>query len=181
MQLYCMNSCIQCIHLLYEFINDSNSFICLIPATGGINCSRKRTNLIVVGWRSCGLPCGNPLNVPTPPHLTLSTSHARTSKGSVCGFIPWCLAFAMRLLTCVRLITSCLHVWSLVLAMRSRSGFIPLMRAGSVLVMCSYASADASCLVLLLIIHACVIMSCAHDQICCKMIASGFVTCVLHL
>ena len=69
----------------------------------------------------------------------------RTSEGSVCGFIPWCLAFAMRSLMCVRLITSCAHVRSLVLAMRSRSRFILLMRPGSVLAMRSYACADASC------------------------------------
>ncbi len=43
-----------------------------------------------------------------------------------------------------------------------------VMRAGLVLARHSYACADASCLVLLLIIHARVIMLCAHDQICCE-------------
>jgi hypothetical protein len=38
--------------------------------------------------------------------------------------------------------------------MRSHSGFIPLMRACSVLAMRSYACADASCSVFSLIIHA---------------------------
>ncbi len=47
--------------------------------------------------------------------------------------------------SCVRLITSCTHVRSLVLAMRSHSGFILLMQPGLVLAMCLYACADASC------------------------------------